>query len=73
MDQLIAEQSQVHQSAPGSQLFDVPEGARRLSCGKSFVYMLIDRGELSASKLGRLTRISDTQLETFISSLSSGK
>lgn len=72
MDQFIPGETLDYHAAPGSRLFDVPEVARRLSCGKSFVYMLIDRGELSAIKLGRLTRVSDTQLEAFISSLTLG-
>lgn len=60
-------------STHGSMLLDVPEVARRLACGKSFVYMLIDRGELPAIKLGRLTRVIDTQLESFIATLAMGR
>jgi len=43
------------------------EVAAVLSCGKTYVYELIGRGELPAVKLGRLTRVPLAAVEELVS------
>ncbi|HUY98619.1 MAG TPA: helix-turn-helix domain-containing protein [Verrucomicrobiae bacterium] len=47
-------------------LVDVREAARLLGCGRTFVYGMIERGELPVVKLGRLTRIPVIGLEALV-------
>ena len=47
-------------------LLDVREVGEQLGCGRTLVYQLIARGELPVVKLGRLTRIPASALETFV-------
>ena len=47
-------------------LLSVRDVCVALQCGRTFVYELLQKGELRAIKLGRLTRISRTVLEEFI-------
>ena len=48
-------------------LLDVREAASLLGCGRTFVYGMIQRGELPVVKLGRLTRIQVSALAEFVS------
>ncbi|HXA30116.1 MAG TPA: helix-turn-helix domain-containing protein [Candidatus Angelobacter sp.] len=48
-------------------LMDVPEVAEALGCGRTFVYQLITNGDIPIVKLGRLTRVRVTDVETLIS------
>jgi excisionase family DNA binding protein len=50
-------------------LVDVRTAAAALGCGRSYVYDLINRGELPAVKLGRLTRVPVDGLTEFVSRL----
>ena len=50
-------------------LVDVRTAAAALGCGRSYVYDLINRGELPAVKLGRLTRVPVDGLQEFVSRL----
>lgn len=50
-------------------LVDVRTAAAALGCGRSYVYDLINRGELPAVKLGRLTRVPVDALHEFVSRL----
>jgi excisionase family DNA binding protein len=47
-------------------LVDVPYAMRALSCGRTYVYELLKRGELPVVKLGRSTRIPVDALEAFV-------
>lgn len=47
-------------------LLDVKETASVLGCGRTHVYGMVQRGELPAIKLGRLTRIPVQELEEFV-------
>ena len=52
--------------APPAALLSVRDVCAALQCGRTFVYDLLQKGELRAIKLGRLTRISRSVLEEFI-------
>ena len=47
-------------------LLSVRDVCAALQCGRTFVYDLLQKGELRAIKLGRLTRIPRAALEEFI-------
>jgi excisionase family DNA binding protein len=47
-------------------LFDVREAASALSCRRTFLYGMIQRGELPVVKLGRLTRIPSAALDQYV-------
>lgn len=47
-------------------LLSVGDVCCALQCGRTFVYELLQKGELHAIKLGRLTRIAPAGLEDFI-------
>ncbi len=47
-------------------LLAVPEVARRLGMGRSFVYQLVMKGEIPSIKLGRARRIPVSALEKFV-------
>jgi excisionase family DNA binding protein len=47
-------------------LVDVHYAMKALSCGRTYVYELIKRGDLPVVKLGRLTRIPIEALEAFV-------
>lgn len=47
-------------------LLDVKEVASVLGCGRTHVYGMIQRGELPAVKLGRLTRVRTVSLLAFV-------
>ncbi len=47
-------------------LLDVNEVASVLGCGRTYVYGMIQRGELPVVKLGRLTRIPARSLVEFV-------
>lgn len=51
---------------PAVVLLSVRDVCVALQCGRTFVYELLQKGELRAIKLGRLTRISRAVLEEFI-------
>jgi excisionase family DNA binding protein len=53
-------------SAPPVVLLSVRDVCAALQCGRTFVYDLLQKGELRAIKLGRLTRIPRAVLEEFI-------
>lgn len=48
-------------------LVDVREAASLLGCGRTYIYGMIQRGELPIVKLGRLTRIQVSALADFVS------
>ncbi|HUF53303.1 MAG TPA: helix-turn-helix domain-containing protein [Dehalococcoidia bacterium] len=50
-------------------LLTVPEAAERLGVGRSFLYGIIQRGDLPSIKLGRARRVSLTALESFVARL----
>jgi excisionase family DNA binding protein len=51
-------------------LIDVPEAARRLGLGRSFVYQrLIQTGQLRSIKVGGARRILVSDLEAFVANL----
>jgi excisionase family DNA binding protein len=47
-------------------LLDVREAASVLGCRRTFLYGMIQRGELPVVKLGRLTRIPAAALDEFV-------
>lgn len=47
-------------------LLTIRDVGERLQCSKAYVYVLLQRGELRALKLGRLTRIPVEAVEEFI-------
>lgn len=49
-----------------TRLLSVGDVCRTLQCGRTFVYELLQKGELRAIKVGRLTRISPAGLDDFI-------
>lgn len=55
----------------GRLVLDVNEVAALLGVGRSFVYHLINTGQLPIVKLGRLTRIPKAAIEDFVAASSS--
>jgi len=53
-------------NADASQLLTVRQVCDRLQCSRTYAYGLLQRGQLRAVKLGRLTRIPLLTLEEFI-------
>ena len=51
---------------PPSALLSVGDVCLTLQCGRTFVYELIQKGQLRPIKLGRLTRISRKDLDAFL-------
>lgn len=49
-------------------LLDVREVASLLGCGRTYVYGMIQRGELPVVKLGRLTRIPASSVADMVAS-----
>jgi excisionase family DNA binding protein len=47
-------------------LLTVNEVASILGCGRTMVYELIDKGQLTRIKIGRLTRIPPSEVERFV-------
>ena len=47
-------------------LLTIPEVAHRLGLGRSFVYQLVMKGEITSIKLGRARRVPTVALEQFI-------
>ncbi len=47
-------------------LLDVKEVASLLGCGRTYVYGMIQRGELPVVKLGRLTRVPRRAVEEYV-------
>jgi len=47
-------------------LLTIPEVASRLGLGRSLVYQLVMKGEISSIKVGRARRVPVTALEQFI-------
>ena len=47
-------------------LLSVEEAARRISCGRSHLYLLLRRGEIQSIYLGRSRRIPVAALERFV-------
>lgn len=47
-------------------LLDVGEAAHLLGCKRTFMYGMIQRGELPIVKLGRLTRIPKRALDEYV-------
>ncbi len=50
-------------------LVDVSEAGRRLGCGRTTIYQLIDRGELETVKVGRLRRVPVVALDEYVDGL----
>src|ERR1039457_6454838 len=50
-------------------LITVSEAAERLGCGRTFVYELINAGELESFKLGRLRRVPVAALDALVERL----
>jgi excisionase family DNA binding protein len=53
-------------ASPTAVLLSVKDVCMALRCGRTFVYTLLQHGELRAVKLGRLTRITRAALEEFV-------
>lgn len=51
---------------PERLLLSIPEVAEAMGIGRSSVYMLLDTGALASLKVGKLRRISRSELERFI-------
>jgi len=47
-------------------LLTVNEVAEVLGCGRTMVYELIDKGQLTRIKVGRLTRIPPSEVDRFV-------
>ena len=47
----------------------IPQTCDRLQCGRSTIYALIKDGQLRPIKLGKLTRIPDSEIDRYIRSL----
>jgi excisionase family DNA binding protein len=47
-------------------LLTIPEAARRLSCGRTFIYGLVRQGALPCVHLGRSARISAAALDQYV-------
>ena len=50
-------------------LLTVPEAADRLGLGRSFMYVLVQRGEIPSLKLGRARRVAVAELENYVARL----
>jgi len=53
-------------ASPPPKLLTVNEVADALGCGRTLVYELLGRRELHHIKIGRLTRISPSEVERFV-------
>lgn len=49
-----------------SRLLTVEQAAEYLGCGRSTVYVMLDTGQLPSLKIGKLRRISRTDLDDWI-------
>ena len=43
--------------------------AERLSCGRSYVFQLLARGDIASVKVGRLRRVPETAVQDYIAAL----
>ena len=57
------------QSPPRSQLLKIPDVARRLNVGRTMVYELIRKGEITPIHIGRSVRIDAAAVERLIETL----
>ena len=53
-------------SPPVEPLLDIPDVARRLGVASKTVRRLIDRGELAVHRIGRLLRVSEADLHSYV-------
>ena len=54
------------EDAHTTELLNIEEVAHELSCGRTFVFTLINAGELQAIKLGRLTRVPRASIRVLV-------
>ena len=50
-------------------LLTIPESADRLGVGRSFMYELVQRGEIASLKLGRARRVPVSELQRYVERL----
>jgi excisionase family DNA binding protein len=66
----MTSQNQIFSASVGSpaneQLHDIKRIARRLNIATKTVRRLIDRGELGCYRIGRLLRVSERQLQEYL-------
>jgi excisionase family DNA binding protein len=53
-------------TTPEPLLLTATQAAQRLGCGRTFLYELIARGELTKVSLGRATRIPESSVRDFV-------
>jgi len=53
----------------GKLLLTIPEVADRLSLGRSFIYILVMRGEIPSVRIGRCRRVPAAAVEEFVGRL----
>lgn len=54
------------------QLYRVDEAASQLSVGRTFMWGLIERGEIRVVKLGRSTRVPSSEIRRYVAKLTAG-
>ena len=57
----------------GPVLYTIDQSARRLNIGRTAIERLVSDGELKAVRIGRVRRISRTELERFIAHYTDAK
>jgi len=71
-DDRAAERADAATTEAASLLLSIPAAARLLSIGRSTVYELIWKGDLTAIKIGRCVRIRRRDLEAYVDRLAEG-
>ena len=56
----------------GDRLLTIEQVAERLAVARRTVFRLIEKGDIRAVKIGRLTRIRESDLERYIAQLGEG-
>lgn len=57
--------------APSTRLYNFDETGRQLGISRARVYELVNAGELRAVRVGRLRRIRESDLQTYVDQLAS--
>lgn len=68
-EQSIANINILPHVAEADRLLRTEEAAERLACGRGYVYTLIRRGELPGVNVGRLVRVRESDLNTYMAGL----
>lgn len=57
------------ENEPRPALLSAEQAGKALSCGRTYIYELMSRGELRSVKVGRLRRIPATEIDRYVAGL----